>query len=71
LTFGTTEALPDQDEPGDVLADRALGLFVAHDLPRPPCRPEEPGRLLSRQHALARSAFFRQCDLHDLAAIAF
>src|SRR5262249_23373342 len=43
---------PEQDEASHVPADRALSALIPHNLPRPPCRPDQPCRLRSRHPAL-------------------
>jgi hypothetical protein len=44
----------DQNEPGDVLSDGALGDVVAHDLPRPPSRPQQSRGLVAGEPIGAR-----------------
>src|SRR6516165_9275608 len=59
---------PEQDEAGHVPANRALGALIAHNLPRPPCRPDQPRRLRSREPALACDPLLGSYHRHNLRA---
>jgi hypothetical protein len=62
---------PEQDEAGHVPANRALGALIAHNLPRPPCRPDQPRRLRSREPALSCDPLLGKYHRHNLRAQAF
>ena len=57
-----------QDETGDVAADRPQRVLVTHDLPGPPRGPQEASRLGPRKPPLARRRPWWQHDRHDLGA---
>src|SRR6516165_3373380 len=63
---------PDQNEASKMPAGRSPRDVIAHDLTRPPCRPQEPRGLAPREPSIAcRAGFLRQHDLDDLGAQPF